>query len=60
MPKFLESKLKSEYGAKSDIPYKIMNSEGYMAGSKETSKGKMAQKKHENLLKSGRSGKVKP
>jgi len=28
MPKFLEKKLKEEYGADSDIPYKVMNSIG--------------------------------
>jgi hypothetical protein len=40
MPKVLEQKLKKEYGAKSDIPYKIMNKLGYMKGSRETAKGK--------------------
>ncbi len=40
MPKQLEEKLKKEYGAKSDIPYKIMNSMGVMKGNKETTKGK--------------------
>jgi len=47
MPKFLEEKLKKQYGAKSDIPYKIMNAKGYMHGNKETAKGKAAQAKHE-------------
>lgn len=47
MPKFLESKLKKEYGAKSDIPYKIMNKMGVMHGSKETAKGKAMEKKHD-------------
>lgn len=46
MPAFLETKLKKEYGAKSDIPYKVMNKLGYMRGNKETSMGKAAQKKH--------------
>jgi len=46
MPKFLEIKLKKEYGAKSDIPYKIMNRLGYMKGNKETKKGRVAEKKH--------------
>lgn len=40
MPKELEIKLKKEYGAKSDIPYKIMNAKGLMNGNKETIKGK--------------------
>lgn len=48
MPKFLEKKLKKQYGAKSDVPYKIMNAAGYMHGSKETAKGAAAQAKHES------------
>lgn len=47
MPKFLEKKLKKQYGEKSDIPYKIMNKMGFMRGSKVTAKGKAAEKKHE-------------
>ncbi len=46
MPKFLEDKLKKEYGADSDIPYKVMNKMGLMHGNKETKKGKYAEKKH--------------
>lgn len=46
MPKFLEKKLKQRYGAKSAIPYKIMNSIGAMRGNKETAKGRAMQKKH--------------
>jgi hypothetical protein len=46
MPKFLEEKLKKEYGEKSDIPYKVMNAKGFMHGNKETKKGKLADKKH--------------
>ena len=46
MPKFLENKLKKEYGAKSSIPYKIMNKMGVMRGNKETAKGKMMTKHH--------------
>ena len=34
MPKFLERKLKREYGEKSDIPYKVMNKIGAMKGSR--------------------------
>lgn len=53
MPKFLERKLKQEYGAKSDIPYKIMNKMGAMHGNKETAKGKEMDKKHKaKMLKS--------
>jgi len=47
MPAFLERKLKSRYGAKSAIPYKILNSLGYMRGSKETAAGRRVQRKHE-------------
>jgi hypothetical protein len=46
MPKFLEKKLKKEYGEKSDVPYKIMNSMGVMKGNKVTPKGKKMEKKH--------------
>jgi hypothetical protein len=46
MPKFLEDKLKAEYGAKSDIPYKVMNSMGEMRGNKETPKGARMEAKH--------------
>jgi len=46
MPAFLENKLKKEYGAKSDIPYKVMNSMGVMRGNKETAKGRAMEKKH--------------
>lgn len=46
MPKFLEQKLKKEYGEKSDIPYKVMNKLGAMKGNKETAKGKAMQRKH--------------
>lgn len=46
MPKFLEAKLKKQYGKNSAVPYKIMNSIGAMRGNKETAKGKAMQKKH--------------
>jgi hypothetical protein len=51
MPKFLEEKLKKEYGTDSDIPYKVMNKLGYMKGSKETKKGRLAEKKHKMASK---------
>lgn len=54
MPKFLEDKLKKEYGADSDIPYKVMNAKGFMHGSKETKKGEAAEAKHERDMKRGR------
>ena len=46
MPKFLEDKLKKEYGQDSRIPYAVMNKLGYMRGNKETAKGKAAEEKH--------------
>lgn len=55
MPKFLEKKLKKEYGAKSAIPYKIMNKIGVMKGNKETAKGKMMEKKHKVHRSSAKS-----
>lgn len=55
MPKFLEAKLKKEYGADSSIPYKIMNSKGYMKGNKETPKGERLEEKHQRDMKRGRS-----
>lgn len=51
MPKFLEDKLKREYGEKSAIPYKVMNSIGAMRGSKETAKGREMERKHEGDMK---------
>ena len=51
MPAFLEKELKAEYGAKSDIPYKIMNSRGYMHGNKVTAKGRAAEAKHKADMK---------
>jgi len=50
MPKFLEKKLKKEYGKNSKIPYMVMNKIGAMKGNKETVKGKMMAKKHENKV----------
>jgi hypothetical protein len=46
MPKFLEEKLKRRYGRDSSIPYKIMNSRGYMRGNKITAKGREIDRKH--------------
>jgi hypothetical protein len=51
MPKFLEAKLKREYGEKSAIPYKVMNSIGAMKGNKETAKGAAMEEKHEADMK---------
>lgn len=46
MPKFLEKKLKSEYGQNSKIPYRVMSSIGAMKGNKETPKGQQMEAKH--------------
>jgi hypothetical protein len=46
MPKFLEKKLAARYGKGSPAIYKIMNKLGYMRGSRETTKGRAAQRKH--------------
>ena len=46
MPKFLETKLKQQYGADSAIPYKVMNAMGAMHGNKETAKGRAMERKH--------------
>ena len=51
MPEFLKRKLKQQYGAKNDIPYKVMNKLGYMRGSEETAKGKQAQIQHEMKMR---------
>jgi len=51
MPAFLESKLKSEYGQNSAIPYKVMNSIGAMRGNKITAKGRSMQRKHNAKMK---------
>jgi hypothetical protein len=46
MPKFLEDKLKKEYGADSKVPYMVMNKLGAMHGNKETPKGREMERKH--------------
>jgi len=48
MPKFLENKLKAEYGKDSKTVYKVMNAIGAMHGNKETPKGRAMEKKHDN------------
>lgn len=47
MPKFLENKLKAEYGAKSKVPFKVMNAIGAMRGNQETAKGAAMERRHE-------------
>jgi hypothetical protein len=46
MPKFLEKKLKSEYGNNKKAIYGTMNKIGAMRGSKETALGRAMQAKH--------------
>lgn len=53
MPAFLEAKLKKRYGAKSAIPYKVMNKIGAMRGNKETAKGRGMQAKHDKKMTLG-------
>jgi hypothetical protein len=46
MPKFVEKKLKEEYGENSKTPYKVMNAIGAMRGNQETEKGREMEAKH--------------
>jgi len=57
MPKFLEDKLKKEYGTNSPIIYKVENSLGAMKGNKETAKGREMAKKHAADKRKGKLGK---
>lgn len=50
MPKFLEDKLKEEYGDNPHAIYGTMNKIGAMHGNKETAKGRAMERKHENKL----------
>lgn len=59
MPKFLEKKLKKEYGTKSSIPYAIMNKMGLIHGSKETAKGREMTMRHQRDELKRRTKKVK-
>lgn len=47
MPKFLENKLRREYGDNPRAIYGTLNKLGMMEGNKETAKGKAAQAKHD-------------
>jgi hypothetical protein len=46
MPKFLEDKLRSQYGDNPHAIFGTMNKIGAMHGSKETEKGREMEKKH--------------
>ena len=59
MPKFLEKKLKAEYGQNSKIPYKVMNSIGAMRGNKETAKGAAMQAKHNKKLSASSAARIR-
>lgn len=59
MPKFLENKLKAEYGADSAVPYKVMNSLGAMKGNAETLKGRAMQKKHQAKLSAATAARIR-
>lgn len=50
MPKFLEEKLKKEYGDNPHAIYGTMNKIGAMKGSKETKKGKHMEEEHEEKI----------
>lgn len=49
MPKFIENKLKKEYGEHSPAVYATMNKLGFMHGNKETEKGREVDKKHKQV-----------
>ena len=52
-PKFLEEKLRKEYGDNDRAIYGTMNKLGVMHGNKETAKGKREEKKHEGRTRKG-------
>ncbi len=67
MPKFLEDKLRAEYGDNAHAIYGTMNKIGAMRGNKETAKGRQMEKKHardtgllKRALKKSRKGKRPP
>jgi hypothetical protein len=51
MPKFLEDKLKKEYGDNPHAIYGTMNKIGAMRGNKETAKGREMDAKHKRDMK---------
>lgn len=48
MPKFLEEKLKKEYGNNDHAIYGTLNTLGAMRGNKETAKGRKMERKHKS------------
>jgi hypothetical protein len=51
MPKFLEDKLRKEYGNNPHAIYDTMNKIGAMHGNKETAKGMSMERKHAAKMK---------
>ena len=58
MPEFLEKRLKREYPGNPGAVFGTLNRLGAMHGSKETSKGKQMERKHEKDSKLGRKRKA--
>ena len=54
MPKFLEDKLRAEYGNSPRAIYGTLNAIGAMHGNKETSKGRAMDAKHAKDMKATR------
>lgn len=57
MPKFLEDKLRAEYGNNKSAIYGTMNKIGAMHGNKETAKGRSMEAKHERDMKTAHAPK---
>lgn len=55
MPKFLEDKLRAEYGNNPHAIYGTMNKIGAMRGNKETAKGRAMERKHARDVKRGKT-----
>ena len=55
MPKFLEAKLRAEYGNNKHAIYGTLNKLGAMRGNKETAKGRAMQAKHNRDVKAGKA-----
>lgn len=56
MPKFLEDKLKKEYGNNPHAIYGTMNKIGAMHGNKETAKGMAMERKHNAKMRLKKHG----
>jgi len=54
MPKFLEQRLRAEYGDNPRAIYGTLNKMGAMRGNKETAKGRAMDKKHARDAKKGK------